>query len=378
MKKNIAIIHPKLGWGGSEATVFWMLQALRDDYDISFVTNGRVDFFSINKYYGTALKPGDFSVIQIPMPLGLKNTHKFAALRGRFIQRYFQRIASKYDLMINAYNPCDFKTSGIQFATDMMELPEIIPLSTLGKIFYGRTFLRKIYLHLCDLISVSRPEEWKKNLTISNSNWTANLMFERYSINAQTIYPPVAANFPDIPFEDKENGFVCVGRLVPEKRIDLAIEILKEVRKRGHNVHLHIIGGTGDKKYMRTLENLYLDNKDWIFLEGRLDEENKKNLIASHKFGISCRENEPFGIAVAEMVKAGCIIFVSGGGQAEIVDSSHLVYKDKSDAVTKIDAVLRSGNAQNELRNHLTSRSREFSTENFENNIRNIIKKWFC
>ncbi|MGA2418082.1 MAG: hypothetical protein ABSF55_02495, partial [Candidatus Staskawiczbacteria bacterium] len=106
-KIKIAIIHPKLGWGGSEATVLWMIASLKDDYDISLITSGTVDIFRLNKFYGTRLDQKEFSIIQVPMPLFLKNTDKFAALRDRFVQRYCQKISSQFNLMINAYSPCD-------------------------------------------------------------------------------------------------------------------------------------------------------------------------------------------------------------------------------------------------------------------------------
>ena len=39
MQKNkIAIVHPKMGWGGSEATVLWAIEALKNDYNVSLIT----------------------------------------------------------------------------------------------------------------------------------------------------------------------------------------------------------------------------------------------------------------------------------------------------------------------------------------------------
>ena len=82
------------------------------------------------------------------------------------------------------------------------------------------------------------------------------------------LYPPVAAEFPAVPWEQKENGFVCVGRVVPEKRMDAAVRILEKVREAGHDVHLHILGSLDDSPFGVTLLRMALQRR-WIRLEGR-------------------------------------------------------------------------------------------------------------
>lgn len=196
-------------------------------------------------------------------------------------------------------------------------------------------------------------------------------MRQRYGLEARTLYPPVADGFPSIPYSERENGFLCIGRLAPEKRMDTVIDILSRVRRRGHDIHLHILGGSADSQYARALKKLRRTHQEWVFLEGAVFGERKKELIAKHRFGISGRTNEPFGIAVAEMVKAGCIVFTpNGGGQVEIVDHPHLVYSDVGDAALKIERVLESAPMQTHLREHLANGSQRFSIENFQKGIR--------
>ena len=65
--------------------------------------------------------------------------------------------------MIDAYSPCDFKTKGIQFATDIQELSKIILLSGWRKLWYNKTVLRRIYLKICDFISESNPKEMRSS-----------------------------------------------------------------------------------------------------------------------------------------------------------------------------------------------------------------------
>ena len=53
-------------------------------------------------------------------------------------------------------------------------------------------------------------------------------------------------------------------------------------------------------------------------------------------------KNEHFGIAVAEMMQAGCITFIhDSGGQTEIVNLRELRYQTKEEAIEKIIQVLK-------------------------------------
>jgi glycosyltransferase involved in cell wall biosynthesis len=212
---------------------------------------------------------------------------------------------------------------------------------------------------------------------VANSRWTAAVLEREFGLVAHRVqFPPVPAAFPAVPWIEREDGFVCIGRVVPEKRMDAVIRILEQVRLRGHNVHLHILGGLGDSPFGQKVKQLAAGRHEWVFLEGRTIGEEKRNLIARHRYGINARDNEPFGIAPAELVKGGCITFVAGGGQTEIVDDSMLTFTDEHDAVTKIEAVLASAGLQENLRRHLAGRAQEFSTEKFMRTVRELVSEF--
>ena len=101
-------------------------------------------------------------------------------------------------------------------------------------------------------------------------------------------------------------------------------------------------------------------------------------MVTGHRFGISGRANEPFGIAVAEMVKAGCIVFVAnGGGQVEIVDHPSLIFDDEDEAVDKICNVLEDTSLQRRLGKHLTQGVDRFSVEAFQEGIQEVVRDFF-
>ena len=378
-RTKIAIVHPRLGSGGSESVALWAVEALKDRAAVSLITGGPVDLARLNDYYGTHIDAGEVSIYRAPMPLGLGNSSKFSGLRWRFTDRFCKRIAPDFDLVINTYGPCDFGVPAVQCIADFSFVEEwrntLNPvLASHRRWWYGDSPLRRAYLGLCNLISTIDPEAWRRNLTLANSSWTAALLKEKFGVGSRVLYPPVAGDGPDVPWAERENGFVCVGRVVPEKRMDAAIRILEKVRQADHDVHLHILGGVDDSDFGRKIRQMAGQRRDWVFLEGWVAGRKKDALIAAHRFGINGLENESFGIAPAEMVREGCITFVpNGGGQTEIVDHPMLTFENEEDAVGKIATVLSSESLQETLRAHLSGQAAKFSVENFMAEIRDAV-----
>jgi glycosyltransferase involved in cell wall biosynthesis len=87
--------------------------------------------------------------------------------------------------------------------------------------------------------------------------------------------------------------------------------------------------------------------------------------------------DEHFGMAVAEMARAGCITFAhASGGPREILEDARLLYDDADDAVAKILAVLRSAELQAELGRHVARRGACYSAERFTTTIRELVDAW--
>jgi len=383
MRPRVAVMHPQLGYGGSETGSLWTIEALKRDYHVTLVTCGRVDLARLNAYYGTDHQPGEFTVHEIRMPLRLHRAAKFAALRGAWFTRECRYMAARFDVITTHYNPIDLGVPLIQFVADFSFAPRLQRaldpnITTERRWWYGDTILRRAYLGLCDRLAPPYTEDWKRNVTVANSRWTAGVLEKEFGIIASRVqFPPVPGSFPAVPWNERENGFVCIGRVVPEKRMDAAIGILHEVRQQGFDVHLHILGDLDDSPFAKKVQALASRHREWVFLEGRVGGEEKRELMARHKFGINGREREPFGIAVAELVKAGCITFVpNGGGQTEIVAHPMLTFKDQGDAVGKIQAVLSSLPLQEHLRVHLAAQAQELSAEKFMNTVRGLVSEF--
>ncbi len=381
-KLKIGIAHPRFGHGGSEARAMWAIEALKDDYDVSLITAGDVDVAALNQFYGTIVRGNEISIRQSPIFIFLHRLKGADALRGAFYQRFCRKIAHEFDVLISAYNLCDFGLPAIHCIADFSWVEEIrikfhpLPLGARG-LFHRDNLLRKCYLGLTRFVAQPSGRNLfsGEDLILANSQWSAGIIRDKYGVDVDVLYPPVFDEFPKILFDSKEMGFVCIGRISPEKRIERIIEILREIRQREHDIHLHVIGATNETHYGKSVEDLCKAQGGWVIIEGSRFGGEKANLLCQHRFAIHACRGEAFGISVAEMVKAGCITFVPReGGQAEIVNHESLMYDNVEDAVEKIDAVLRKRKLQAELRQHLEKQGVKFSTNTFMDGLRTAVE----
>jgi glycosyltransferase involved in cell wall biosynthesis len=218
----------------------------------------------------------------------------------------------------------------------------------------------------------------RRNLTMANSAWTAGRLRAVHGIGALVVPPAVPAPWSAVPWAERADGFVCVGRLAPEKRIELIIDILARVRARGHAVHLHVAGSSDDATYGASIRRRIAAHADWVSLEENLSRQALGALITRHRYGIHGMEAEHFGMAVAEMVTAGCVVFApAGGGQREILGGDErLLYRTPAEAADKIAAVLVDGAQQQALRETLAARAADFSPQRFTETIRRLVDEF--
>lgn len=186
----------------------------------------------------------------------------------------------------------------------------------------------------------------------------------------------------NVAWSDKEDAFICSGRLVKAKEPHKVIQILKKVREQGFDIKLHITGGGGGVyqwQYNRLIRKMVAENSSWITLYENLPYKDYIQVLAKCKYGIHFKK-EPFGISIAEMVKAGAIPFVrSVGGQIEVVGqhNEELFFNNEEEAVDKIIAVLKNSTTQNKLIQSLTEQKTLFSTHKFMSEINDVVDSYF-
>lgn len=382
-RPRVAVIHPRLQvGGGSESCVLWMLEALKNSYDVTLITSNPIRFEEFNDFYRTRIGDGEIKTLRVPPPILLQSGRRFAALWGFRLNRFCKRHAGEYDLMLSAYNPMDYGRAGIQYVLDPLFNSQMLKIlnptpKKWRRWFYQDSMFRRLYLAFGERLSAFSLEGVKRNVTLVDSDWMGRLTKTALGIDTRTLYPPVPDGFSPEPWERRENGFLCIGRIVPEKQLERVLHVLREVRAAVPDIHLHIMGRIGDHDYAQSLMREARKLGDWIEFETNASAERKAELLSRHRFGIHGKENEPFGITIAELIKAGCIVWVPrGGGQVEIVDHPDLTYESIQDGAAKILRVLGDAPRAAALLDHLKGQAQKFSVERYQQDVLDIVDRF--
>lgn len=380
IRPKVVIGHPMLGRGGSESVVMWLIEAFKRDFDVTVATTGGWDRAALNEFYGTQVGEDEIRVRVAPFSKLLQN-RSVAAMRYSLYQRFARRIAGEYDVRISTYNLTDWGLPAIHFLVDFnwhKGIRDRVDPPSPGFV-YRNSPLRKAYLGLVSAMkSASGRDPLRDDQLIAISDWIEETVRQDCKVQCTAMfYLPVWSEFPDVSWEKKENSFVMIGRIAPEKQVEKAISILNAVRAGGHSIKFHLCGQIEDDLYGRRISGLCAIHSDWIIPEGRVTGERKASILARCRYGIQARSAEPFGISVAEMVKAGAIVFAPhDGGQAEILKNPDLLFADEADAVGKIQRMLESPSLQSTTHSTLCDRAHFFSTSSFISNMRGFIENF--
>ena len=379
-RRRVLLVQPSMQPpGGGNGVAAWMAQALAPHHDLTILSWWPVDVAPINRFFGTALSARDFhthvvpsswraAIGSLPVPSAL--------LRSSLLMRYTRRIAANYDIVMGAHNETDYGRRGIQY----VHYPAYLrPRPAVDMRWYHAGPLLGIYYRLADALAGFSLERMKGNLTLVNSDWTAARVRRSLGIDAITLYPPVVGEDEGPDWEARRPGFLAMGRISPEKEYERVINILALVRREQPDVTLTIVGtfDGATRGYFNALNALVesLGAANWVTFRQDLPREEVRSLIATQKYGIHGMREEHFGMAPAEMVRGGMIVWVpNGGGQTEIVGQAPLLrYDSEQQAAEQIVAVMRDAGRQRELRAHLRKMGESFGVDRFVRAIQSLV-----
>jgi glycosyltransferase involved in cell wall biosynthesis len=364
--------------GGGNGVAAWFLQALVEEHDVTVLSWWPVDLDPINRFFGTTLRPGDFRTLVVPGHLRWIPDHlpvPAALLRSAVLMRYTRRVSHQFDVVVGVHNETDYGRRGIQY----VHYPTYLrPRPDVDYRWYHRWgFLLEAYYGVADRVAGVSFDRVKVNLTLANSDWTAGQVRRLLGIDAQTVYPPIVDGGAGLPWGERKNAFLSMGRIAPEKEYERSIRILERVRKRVPDVTFTIVG-TWDRharRYVDALRQQASALGSWVQFRQNLSRDQLRELLAAHRYGIHAMREEHFGMAPAEMVRAGMVVWVPrGGGQMEIVgDEPALLFDTEDEAAEKILAVIRYPAEQHRVREHLARQAERFGTERFMQEVRTIV-----
>ena len=358
---------------GGQAVAIHLLDVLKSNHDVTFVHfNKKVDWRALNTFYGTNLSKGEVTGRYLGKKIPLHNVRLWY-VKKHIAMRFAKKHRKDFDVFFSTSGELDFGKKGIQW----INLP-------MPNIFNRRsaTLLGRLNTMVCNLLSKASIESMKKNYTISNSHWVAERVKETYNIESTVVFPPikefgVSTDFNFSEWQKRDNGFVSIGRISRDKRIEESIKILEAVRRHDKDITFTIAGNVRDKEYYNELKALAKE-RPWISFHIDLQRKDLENLILKNKFGVHAKLDERFGIAVAEMVYGGLLTFVpNGGGQVEIVNSSpSLIYDSPDEAVEKIISMLDDSDLQSKQFSELLKHRNLFTVSSFQKSIVSIVESF--
>jgi glycosyltransferase involved in cell wall biosynthesis len=163
---------------------------------------------------------------------------------------------------------------------------------------------------------------------VANSPSVAARIAKYYRRECVVIPPPVDTGLYE-PSDEQDGAFLIVSRLVPYKRIDLAVRAFNKL-----GLPLHIIGAGRDERQLRRIAG-----KNITFL-GRLSDEQVRKRMARCQAFIFPGE-EDFGLAPVEAQAAGrpVIAYGAGGALASVVEGATGLFFDEPTPESLADAV---------------------------------------
>jgi glycosyltransferase involved in cell wall biosynthesis len=374
---RILALYPRgVPCGGGDVVAAWLLEALKDEHQLSVLTWHSFDLAGLNRFCGTTLRERDLTLIapraRLRAALALAEgigVRSHPIQRHQLLMREARRLAAGVELVISAFDEADLGPPGIQYIHSPWSQIAIgaVPVTAHGAAARLRPWV------LASGFSVRRM---RANVTLTNSRWTARQIERVLAIPARVVHPPVPGPFRALDWEKREQAVAIVGRLVPEKQIELAIEAVRLVRLGGAKLRLHVIGNARDgaqPEYAIALRRR-IARERWIELHDDLSRPELLELLCRCRYGIHPMPDEPFGIAVAELIRAGCIPLTRRtGGVVEIVPDERLHFDSPAEAAARLRALIASRQLCDELRGALRRHAEALAPERFVAEVRSVV-----
>jgi alpha-1,3-mannosyltransferase len=197
---------------------------------------------------------------------------------------------------------------GIGFFCDILSLTKAfhgkrLIISTHGGIFHTNRFslAKKLYFSVwCRLMM----KNFDGIIAVSMND---EKLFNRISKNVVFIPNGVEmGTYSKIRRKPEKNMLLFIGRLSPNKRIDLLVELVYLLKKEMPDVKL-VVAGSEWRNEKNKLDALVAEKKlgNNVIFTGEISESEKLILLSKAEFFVSASEYEGFGISVIEAMAAG-------------------------------------------------------------------------
>ena len=349
--------------GGAQKYGLTLVNALKDIFDITILSNKPISNNDFIKWYGMDFYDCELKTIKLPFFEKKGSTHLDPSLITRDIDNPFHKVSiesGNYDFFINnSMNEMVYPLSNVSVM--ICHFPERRPASY----FYSDKYTYVVY----------------------NSKYTAGWIEKRWGfVPHKHIYPPVDMANTGKSLK-KENIILSVARFEEsgtkkqKEMIDAFIKLNKMYPKESKKWKLVLLGGSTDNNnYLKKLKTIVNKTTTDIEIKTNISSEElisyyKKSKIFWHLCGLDQTEPEKvehFGMTIVEAMQNSIVpIVFNGGGQKEIVEQDISGYRVKN-TVKLIDNTIKLFNNKNmliEKGKEALKRSELYTREKFEKRV---------
>jgi len=214
------------------------------------------------------------------------------------------------------------------------------------------------YLRVWDRCAADRVDHF-----VAISRHVAARIKKYYRREAEVIYPPVNTSWLR-PSSSVDDFFLLVGRLIPYKRADIAVEAFNRL-----GLPLKI-AGTGSE--LESLRRMAKPNVEFL---GRVSDQELAELY-SRCLALIFPQEEDFGIVPLEAMAAGrpVIAYRAGGALETVVEGETGLFFDRQDAECLADAVRRFDPGRFEPRK-ARAQALRFDVEVFKRKLERFVRE---
>lgn len=197
---------------------------------------------------------------------------------------------------------------------------------------------------------------------ITNAKEVEGRISKYYHRDAKVIYPPVEIERFTPKKTPSRSGFVYFGRLVPMKRVDIAVKACSDL-----GLDLKVIGRGTELQRLKDMAGQSVE-----FISDASDQEVAEAVQAAEAFIFPAEED--FGIVAVEAMAAGTPVIAYGAGgvlESVVQDKTGLFFKEQT--VESLSNVLKSFDASKFESGEIIKHAAKFSTERFRTELKDFL-----
>jgi len=385
-KPRCLVIHANLlEKGGAELFALRAIAAaLKAGFRVDILhSGGAIDWVEFERWAGFEIAGKEHIRVLEPAPTvfdKLFGHDKPSLLAYALSLRAARSLAKDYDFVYSTYGELTVEHElAMQFIHVPLFFHDEESLRYLGHQSGNaiKSAVRTAYVKVCRAIAGWSRERVSAVPALANSKWTRQQALRHYPA-LQIEHTYIGAN-TSVCFDQelgdwwrqRQDQIVILGRVVPNKRLDIAIRVVDRLQANGIPVGLTIIGSAAEA-YRQTLEEMIRD-KPYITWKSGLARAGLEQAAAQCQWGLHCAPYEHYGLAAIELQRLGCLTLVPDScGQSELVADDRFKYRNEQDLYEKF-AALHSNPALQEVLND--QRRALIAAHTFENHDKLMLNE---